>query len=62
MDEEEEAAGSIPEKKKKKVKRGNNVLKVCWDLDVHFSHFSGQTAMRNQVKNPELPDLKKGIY
>ena len=39
--------------------RGNNILKVCWDSDVHFSHFSRQTAMRNQVKNPELPNRKK---
>ena len=39
--------------------RGNNVLKVCWDLDVHFSDFCGQTAMPNQVKNSELPNPKK---
>ena len=35
------------------------MLKVCWDSDVHLSHFSGQTATRNQVETPELPNRKK---
>ena len=34
-------------------------MKVCWDSDVHFSDFFRQMAMRNQVKNSELPNQKK---
>ena len=34
-------------------------MKVRWDSDVHFSDFFRQMAMRNQVKNSELPNRKK---